>query len=150
MRRHLEADEQVTAVGRCADITELGGPEQGGTSDSFVMITDRRLRWVPYSILAWEASLKLDDVSAFTERTLAHRYALRLAHPPLERQRWRPHETFPADLRERLRAEGRLRGDGVSSLSWTELAFSRPDTKAAKALREALAFRLGAEGVTEP
>jgi hypothetical protein len=44
VRSHLQSDERVLAVGRCADITEYGGLEAGGTARTYVMVTDRRLR----------------------------------------------------------------------------------------------------------
>lgn len=142
VRNHLNTGERVLAVGRCADITEVGGPEDGGTASAYVMITTDKLRWVPYSHLYYEAALGFDEVTAFTERTLAHRYAICLRHPPLDRLRMVPDEVFPPEWRAHLRAKGHLRGDGRSPLSRTEIAFSRRDTRAARALREALTSRL--------
>jgi hypothetical protein len=46
VRTRLEMGEHVVAVGRCADITEIGGVEEGGVAHTYLMITDRRLRWV--------------------------------------------------------------------------------------------------------
>ncbi len=142
VRKHLEPGERVLAVGRCEDITEVHGPERGGTASAYVMITTQRLRWVPHSHLDYEASLDLDEVTAFTERTLAHRYTISLRHPPVERRRMVPDERFPLEWRVHLRAKGHLRGDGRSPLSRTELAFSRRDTQAARALRGAFTARL--------
>ncbi len=47
VRKHLEPGERVLAVGRCEDITEVHGPERGGTASAYVMITTQRLRRVP-------------------------------------------------------------------------------------------------------
>lgn len=80
VRDHLEAGEHVIAVGRCSDITELGGVDEGGTARSYLMITDRRLRWVPHYNLDHEATLNLADITGYRERTLAHRWAIRLDH----------------------------------------------------------------------
>jgi hypothetical protein len=134
LRGHLEADEHVLAIGRCQDITERGSIELGGAALTFIMVTDRRLRWVPYASLEFEASLVLDQVTAVSERSLRHRYAVALDHGPLAR----PH-TVPAH--RFLRFEW---GDAVvtTPLTRTELAFSRRDTKAAQTLREQVARRL--------
>lgn len=141
VRRRLPPDERVLAIGRCEDITEIGGPERGGMTQAYVMITSRKLRWVPGRKLAYEASLDLDAITAYTERRLAHRYAISLEHPPLERRRIVPDLTLPPELRAQLRAEGRLR-EGTGPFSYTELAFSRRDTVAARALREAVISRV--------
>jgi hypothetical protein len=141
VRRHLMLDERVLAVGRCEDITELGGPEEGGISRSYVMITDRRLRWVRGCNLAFEASLDLDAITGFTERSLAHHYAISIQHPPLERRHLAPELSFPPEVRDRLLVEGRLRARR-GPFMYTELAFSRRDTVAARTLRDAISPRL--------
>ena len=102
------------------------------------MITDRRLRWVEHYALANEASINLSDITSSSERTLAHRWAILLTHPSLERRRLWPGRTMPADVAEELRAAGRLR-DEPGPVTYTEFAFSRRDTTAARALRDALA-----------
>jgi hypothetical protein len=140
VRGHLEAGERVVAVGRCADITELGDVGEGGTARSYVMITDRKLRWVPHYDLRHEASLNLDDITQYRERTLAHRWAIMLKHPSVEHPRMWPARQLPADLARELRAEGRLR-DQPSPIPFTELAFSRRETAAARALRGSLDSR---------
>ncbi len=137
IRAHLEEGEHVVAVGRCADITEIGGVEQGGAPRTFLMITDRRLRWVEPYDLATEASIKLSDVTSFRERTLAHRWAILLRHPSVHYRRLWPGRTLPASAAATLRADGRLR-DEPGPITYTEFAFSRRDTAAARALRDAL------------
>lgn len=137
VRRHLSADERVLAIGRCEDITEWGGPERGGITQGYVMVTTRKLRWVPGCSLAHEASLELDIVTGYTERSVAHHYAISMQHPPLERLRIMPGLELPPELRDRLRAEGRLR-EGTGPFTYTELAFSRRDTVAARVLRAAI------------
>lgn len=143
VRDHLEAGERVIAVGRCSDITELGGVDEGGTARSYLMITDRRLRWVPHYNLDYEATLNLADITGYSERTLAHRRAIRLNHPSVGHPRLWPGRQLPADFAKELRREGRLRDD-PSPLTYTELAFSRRDTAAARALRDSLAPHVGA------
>lgn len=46
VRAHLDPDERVLAIGKCEDVTEWGGPERGGGGWTYLMVTDRRLRWV--------------------------------------------------------------------------------------------------------
>jgi hypothetical protein len=138
VRTHLEVGEQVIAVGRCADITELTDIEQGGVARTYLMITDRRLRWVEHYALANEASMNLSDITSYSERTLAHRWAILLTHPSVEHRRLWPGRAMPADVAMELRVAGRLR-DEPGPVTFTEFAFSRRDTAAARALREALA-----------
>ena len=66
-------------------MTELADIGQAGTARTFIMITDVRLRWVPGFNLDYEASLDLGGVTAFTERSHGHRYALWMEHPLEER-----------------------------------------------------------------
>jgi hypothetical protein len=133
VRGHLEAGERVVAVGRCADITELGDVGEGGTARSYVMITDRKLRWVPHYDLRHETSLNFDDITQYRKRTLAHRWAIMLEHPSVEHPRVWPARQLPADLAKKLRAEGRLR-DQPGPILFTELAFSRRETATARAV----------------
>lgn len=128
LRSHLDADEHVLAIGRCEDITERGNLDQGGAAWTFIMVTDRRLRWVPHVNLEFEASLALDEVTAVSESSLKHRYAIALDHRPL----MRPH-TVPAHRFLRFQW-----GNAVvtTPLTRTKLAFSRRDTKAAQSLLE--------------
>jgi hypothetical protein len=140
VRGHLEAGERVIAVGRCADITELGDAGEGGKARSYVMITDRKLRWVPHYDLRHEASLDLDYITQYRERSLAHRWAIMLMHPSVDHPRTWPARRLPADLARELRAEGRLR-DQPGPIPFTELAFSRRETAAARALRGSLISR---------
>jgi hypothetical protein len=134
LRGHLDADEYVLAIGRCEDITERGSIEQGGASRTFIMVTNRRLRWVPYANLEFEASLALDGVTAVLETVHGHRYSIALDHTPLTR----PH-TVPAHRFLRFQW-----GNVVvrTPLTRTELAFSRRNTKAALALREQVSLHM--------
>jgi hypothetical protein len=143
IRAHLEMGEHVVAVGRCADITEIGGVDDGGAARTYLMITDRRLRWVESYDLATETSIKLSDITSFSERMLAHRWAILLRHPSVRYRRLRPGRTLPASAAAILRADGRLR-DEPGPITYTEFAFSRRDTAAARALRDALASGAGA------
>jgi hypothetical protein len=140
VRGHLDAGEQVVAVGRCADITELGDVGEGGKARSYVMITDRRVRLVPHYDLRHEASLDLDHITEYRERSLAHRWAIMLMHPSVEHPRMWPGRQLPADLARAFRAEGRLR-DQPGPILFTELAFSGRETAAARALRGSLISR---------
>ncbi|MBA3691613.1 MAG: hypothetical protein H0W82_09420 [Actinobacteria bacterium] len=130
MRTHLDRGENVVATGRCADVTERGGPEQGSAGWTYVMITDSKLRWVAVGNLAFEAALDLRQVTSFAERMVTHRYSIALKHPPLSRPRQVPAHRFL--WFSWGNAVGR------DPLTHTELAFSRRDTKAAQALRKGL------------
>jgi hypothetical protein len=133
LRVHLDPDERVIAVGRCEDITLRGDIDDGGAASTFVMVTDRYLRWAPHGWLRYVTAVDLDDVSEALERTSAHRYAIRLRHPPVQALRDAPKHRFL----------GFRWGDtdALRTLRITTLAFSRRDTKAARALREQLARR---------
>jgi hypothetical protein len=134
IRSHLEADEDILAVGRCEDLSE-GTTFSGGAGWTYIMVTNKSLRWVPHANPRFEASLTLDDVTAVSE-TPDGPYAIALLHAPISRPRW---------ARER-RTEILYPDTRVATMSTTrtELAFSRRDTKAAVALREQLSRRLPA------
>lgn len=133
VRAHLKPDEHVLAIGRCADVTKRGGPEQGGATDSYVMVTDRCLRWIPRVTFQYEASLGLDDVTRASEHHLAHHYSIALMHLPLVRLHVVPAHRFLM-----------FQWGNASSrqpLTQTELAFSHRDAAAASALRSQLVSR---------
>ena len=132
-RRLLQPGEEVLAIGRCTDITFLGGPEKGGSEGHYLMVTNRRLFW-PGRLNPGFQVLELERVTGFTERYSAHRYAVALQHPSVERGPV-PEEVlseFPPDF-----FVGRARDPRVTS-TVTELAFSKSDTKAAIALRDVI------------
>jgi hypothetical protein len=133
LRERLEPDERVVAIGRCEDITARLGIDRGGAGWTFVMVTDRSLRWVPHVDLRFEARLDLAGVTSATERVVAHRYAIALEHSPI----WRP---WRVPAHRFLRFEW---GNVIEVLSFgrTELAFSRRETEAAVALGEQLSMR---------
>jgi hypothetical protein len=123
----------VIAVGRCQDITALGDIDLGGAAWTIVMVTDRRLRWVPHVRLRYETNVGLDGVTAVFEQTSAHRYAMTLHHAPVRALREVPAHRFLWFQWGNAEA--------VWTLVTTRLAFSRRDTDAARALRRQLARR---------
>jgi hypothetical protein len=133
LRVRLEPDERVVAVGRCEDVTDRGGVDRGGAGWTFVMVTDRHLRWVPGVSLRFETAVRLDDVTEAFEQTSAHRYGMTLDHAPVRARRAVPAHRFMT-FRWGNATE-------VRTLERTMLAFSRRDTDAARALREQLARR---------
>ena len=133
LRASLERDERMIAVGRCEDVTETGSIDAGGAGWTFVMVTDRRLRWVLDSLPRFEANVNHDGVSSALDTTSAHRYAITLHHVPVRALR-----QVPA---HRLLTFRWGNATAVLTLSRTMLAFSRRDTEAARALREQLALR---------
>jgi hypothetical protein len=133
VRSHLGLEERVLAIGRCEDITVRGSINSGGAAWTYIMVTDRKLRWVPGSDLRFEASLDLDNVRTASERLDGHRYAIELDHPPVMRLHWVPaHRFLMFQWGNALTTAG---------MSRTELAFSRRDTDAADALRGELVRR---------
>jgi hypothetical protein len=134
LREDLGEGEVVVAIGRCEDITDgRGGIHAGGAASTFVMVTDRALRWVPHAHLEFRSEVAFDAVTRATEHSEGHRYAVAVDHPPLAVRRVVPAHRF-------LMFQW---GDAVRSvtLNRTELAFSRRGTKAAEALQRALASR---------
>lgn len=130
VREHLDPGEQILAVGRADDVTEAPG---GTGGHSFVMVTDRALRWVTFHDLRLEASLNFDAVTHVSERTAAHRYAIDLEHRPIE------HAHFvPAHRVLSFEWGGEVVNDVFTR---TSIAFSRQHTAAASALRERLTVR---------
>jgi hypothetical protein len=133
LRARLEPDERVIAIGRAEDITLRGDIDAGGAGWTFVMVTDRHLRWVPRCRLHYATTVPFDDVTTVLERTSAHRYAISLRHGSIQALRSVPAHRFLhfqwGDT------------DAVRTLRITTLAFSRRDTRAARALREQLALR---------
>jgi len=130
LRARLEPDERVIALGRAEDITLRGDIDSGGAAWTFVMVTDRYLRWVPYCRLRYVTAVGLDDVTGALDRTSAHRYAIRLRHAEIQALRDVPKRRF-------LRYQwGNT--DAVRRFRITTLAFSRKDTAAALALRAEL------------
>jgi hypothetical protein len=121
------------AVGRYQDITALGDIDSGGAAWTIVMVTDRRLRWVPHVRLRYETNVGLDGVTAVFEQTSAHRYAMTLHHAPVRALREVPAHRFLWFQWGNAEA--------VWTLVTTRLAFSRRDTDAARALRRQLARR---------
>ena len=130
LRARLEPDERVIALGRCLDIKALGDIDSGGAAWTFVMVTDRRLRWVPRVRLRYETNVDLDGVTAVFEQTSAHRYAMALHHAPVRALREVPAHRFLWFQWGNAEA--------VRVLLVTTLAFSRRDTEAARALRAEL------------
>jgi hypothetical protein len=134
VRSHLETGEQVLAIGRAEDATEGDGAGAGWT---FVMVTDRAIRWIPGLDLKLEASLALDSVTGAAEQMVAHRYAIDLEHHPITRL-------------HHVQAHRFLTWQWGNDFAYvdftrTSIAFSRRDTAAASALRE----RLTAHGLLE-
>jgi hypothetical protein len=133
LRARLEPNERVIAVGRAEDVTLRGGIDSGGATWTFVMVTDRHLRWVPHCRLRYATAVSLDDVTGVLERSSAHRWAIRLRHGTVRALREVPKHRFLTYQWGNI--------DAVRSLRFTTFAFSRRDTKAARALREQLARR---------
>ena len=127
--------EEVLATGRCADITTTGDLDSAGAAWTYVMITDRRLLWVP-SIRksVGTCALDLDAIWWCNEVHWRHRCAMAMHHDPLVRQHFAPNgrqQNWEYTSMEMVRGP----------LSKTILGFSRPTTAATEKMKEQLAAR---------
>jgi hypothetical protein len=134
----LEPGERVLARGRAFEprdapwfdlSTVVSGP------GCAVAVTERCVLWVSREDQRWVRSLPFDLVRSYTEITQAHRYALALDHQSIERLQWvSAHQLLWWSWGN---------AEAVRAVTSSALAFSRRDTKAARAIRS----RLQASGV---
>jgi hypothetical protein len=135
VRDRLGEDEQVLATGRCADITTTGDLDSAGAGWTYLMVTNRRVHWVPsISKLRSVCSLDLDQVETCAEVHWRHRSAIVMRHDPLIRSH------FEYNGRQ-LNWEYTSTDPVVGPLSKTILGFSRPTTAATVRLKEQLSLR---------
>jgi hypothetical protein len=92
-----------------------------------VAVTERRVLWVSRDDQRWVRSLPFALVRSYTEITQAHRYTLALDHQSIQRLRWVP--------AHRLLWWSWGTAEAVRPVTSSVLAFSRRDTKAARAIR---------------
>ena len=100
-----------------------------------VVVTERGVLWVSRDDDRWVRSLPFALVRSYAEITQAHRYALALDHESFERLQWVP--------AHQLLWWSWGNAEAVRPVRSSVLAFSRRDTKAARAIRS----RLQAMGV---
>jgi hypothetical protein len=92
-----------------------------------VAVTERCVLWVSRDDQRWVRTLPFALVRSYAEITQAHRYALALDHERLERLQWvRAHQLLWWSWGN---------AEAVRSVTSSALAFSRRDTKAARAIR---------------
>jgi hypothetical protein len=129
----LEPGEQVLARGRAFEArdalrfdlsTVISGP------GCAVAVTERCALWVSRDDERWVRSLPFALVTSYTEITQAHRYALALDHRRIERLQWVP--------AHRLLWWSWGTAEAARPATSSVLAFSRRDTKAARAIRSRL------------
>jgi hypothetical protein len=134
----LEPGERVLARGRAFEPRDalwfdlsavISGP------GCAVAVTERRALWVSRDHQRWVRSLPFALVRSYTEITQAHRYALALDHQSIDRLQWVP--------AHQLLWWSWGNAEAVRPVTTSALAFSRRDTKAARAIRG----RLQAMGV---
>ena len=137
LRARLEPGERILAQGRAFephwDTFELSQVISG--PGCAVLVTERRALWVSRSDKRWVRFLPFAVVRFYIELTQAHRCALALDHEAMERLQWVP--------ARRLLAWSWGNAEVVRPVTSSALAFSRRDTKAARAIRS----RLQAMGV---
>jgi hypothetical protein len=129
----LEPGERVLAQGRAFEppdplrfdlSTVISGP------GCAVAVTERGALWVSRDDQRWVRSLPFALVAFYTEITQAHRYALALDHQRIERLQWAP--------AHQLLWWSWGTAEAVRPVTSSVLAFSRRDTKAARAIRSRL------------
>lgn len=129
----LEPGERVLARGRAFEPRDalrfdlsavISGP------GCAVAVTERRALWVSRDDQRWVRSLPFALVTSYAEITQAHRYALALDHQSIERLQWVP--------AHQLLWWSWGNGEAVRPVTGSALAFSRRDTKAARAIRSRL------------
>jgi hypothetical protein len=134
----LEPGERVLARGRAFEPRDalrfdlsavISGP------GCAVVVTERGVLWVSRDDDRWVRSLPFALVRSYAEVTQAHRYALALDHESIERLQWVP--------AHQLLWWSWGNAEAVRPARSSALAFSRRDTKAARAIRS----RLQAMGV---
>jgi hypothetical protein len=135
VRDRLAEDEQVLAMGRCADISTTGDLDSAGAAWTYVMVTNRHMHWVP-SIrrLRMVCSLDLDQVQTCIEVHWRHRSAMIMDHDALIRLHFVPNG-------RPLNWEYTSMDSVVGPLPRTIFGFSRPTTTAAAKLKEQLSLR---------
>jgi hypothetical protein len=129
----LEPGERVLARGRAFEprdvlrfdlSTVVSGP------GCAVAVTERCVLWVSRDDQRWVRSLPFALVTSYAEITQAHRYALALDHQSIERRQWVP--------AHQLLRWSWGNAEAVRPVTSSALAFSRRDTKAARAIRSRL------------
>jgi hypothetical protein len=129
----LQPGERVLARGRAFEprdalrfdlATVISGP------GCAVAVTERSALWVSRDDERWVRSLPFALVASCTEITQAHRYALALDHQSIERLQWVP--------AHQLLGWSWGNAEAVRPVTSSALAFSRRDTKAARAIRSQL------------
>jgi hypothetical protein len=132
----LEPGERVLARGRAfephvplrSDLSDLSMVISG--LGCAMAVTERRALWVSRDDQRWVRSLRFALVRSYTEITQAHRYALALDHQSIQRLQWVP--------AHHLLWWSWGNAEAVRPVTSSVLAFSRRDTKAARAIRGGL------------
>src|SRR6266508_2100728 len=126
----LEPGERVLARGRAfepRDALRFDLSTVASGPGCAVAVNERRALWVSRDDQRWVRSLPLDLVTSYAEITQAHRYALALDHQRIERlQRVPAHQLLWWSWGN---------AEAVRPATSSALAFSRRDTKAARAIR---------------
>ena len=134
----LEPGEQVLARGRAFEPSDALGYDLSTVISGpgcAVAVTERCVLWVSRDDDRWVRSLPFALVRSYAEITQAHRYALALDHESIER--------LQSVAAHQLLWWSWGNAEAVHSVTSSVLAFSRCDTKAARAIRS----RLQAVGV---
>jgi hypothetical protein len=129
----LEPGERVLARGRAFEPRDALGLDLAMVISGpgcAVAVTERRVLWVSRDDQRRVRSLPFALVRSYTEITQAHRYALALDHQRIDRRQWVP--------AHQLLWWSWGNAEAVRPVTSSVLAFSRRDTKAARAIRSRL------------
>jgi hypothetical protein len=129
----LEPGEQVLARGRAfepSDVLRFDLSRVISGPGCAVAVTERCVLWVSRDDDRWVRSLPFALVRSYAEITQAHRYALALDHESIER--------LQSVAAHQLLWWSWGNAEAAHSVTSTVLAFSRRDTKAARAIRSRL------------
>jgi hypothetical protein len=134
LRELVPPKETIVAVGRAEELRELRPNIGSGGGWTFVVVTDEQVlfgRWgspgKPHE------SIRLDEVTHWADGKQYNCYVLVLTHPPMTRREWVvAHRLLWFKW-----------GDDEADVTRTQtiFRFSRPETKAAKAIRASLEER---------
>jgi hypothetical protein len=134
LRDLVPQDEAIIAVGTAEELRKLGSNIGSGGGWTFLVVTTDRVLFARWgSPRKPPESIRLDEVTHWSEGRQYNCYVLVLTHPPItRRQRVAPHRFLWFTW-----------GDDEADVTRTQtiFRFSRPETKAAKAIRASLEER---------
>jgi len=134
LRELVPPEETIVSVGTAEELRELSSDIRSGGGWTFVVVTDKQVLFARWgSPRKPHESIHLDEVTRWADGKQYNCYALVLTHPPMTRREWVvAHRLLWFKW-----------GDDEADVTRTQtiFRFSRPETKAAKAMRASLEER---------